>query len=98
MGKVGTSYLLTQLGYQAPALLVYLVAFILALVYKRRASMPCILTLVGVGILVITTLGMAVMQASLRGSTVPSMLLATCVQASAGHPFAQATFYQEGFF
>ena len=68
MGKVGTSYLLTQLGYQAPALLVYLVAFILALVYMRRASMPCILTLVGVGILVITTLGMAVMQASLFDS------------------------------
>ena len=31
-------------------------------------------------------------------STLASMLLATCVQASAGHPFAQATFYQEGFF
>jgi hypothetical protein len=68
MGKAGTSYLLSQLGYQAPALLVYLVAFILALVYMRRASIPCILTLVGVGILVITTLGMAVMQASLIDS------------------------------
>jgi hypothetical protein len=68
MGKAGTSYLLSQLGYQAPALLVYLVAFILALVYMRRASIPCILTLVGVGILVITTLGMAVMQASLVDS------------------------------
>ena len=68
MGKAGTSYLLSQLGYQAPALLVYLVAFILALVYMRRASIPCTLTLVGVGILVITTLGMAVMQASLVDS------------------------------
>lgn len=65
MGKAGTSYLLSQLGFQAPALFVYLVAFILALVYMRRASIPCILTLVGVGILVITTLGMAVMQAYL---------------------------------
>ena len=65
MGKAGTSYLLSQLGFQAPALFVYLVAFILALVYMRRASMPCILTLVGVGILVITTLGMAVTQAYL---------------------------------
>ena len=65
MGKAGTSYLLSQLGYQAPSLLVYLVAFILALVYMRRASIPCILTLVGVGILVITTLGMAVIQAYL---------------------------------
>ena len=68
MGKAGTSYLLSQLGFQAPALFVYLVAFILALVYMRRASIPCILTLVGVGILVITTLGMAVMQASLIDS------------------------------
>lgn len=68
MGKAGTSYLLSQLGYQAPALLVYLVAFILALVYMRRASIPCILTLVDVGILVITMLGMAVMQASLVDS------------------------------
>jgi hypothetical protein len=65
MGKAGTSYLLSQLGFQAPALFVYLVAFILALVYMRRASIPCILTLVGVGILVITTLGMAVTQAYL---------------------------------
>jgi hypothetical protein len=65
MGKAGTSYLLSQLSFQAPALFVCLVAFILALVYMRRASIPCILTLVGVGILVITTLGMAVMQASL---------------------------------
>jgi len=65
MGKAGTSYLLSQLGFQAPALFVYLVAFILALVYMRRASIPCILTLVGVGILVITSLGMAVMQAYL---------------------------------
>ena len=65
MGKAGTSYLLSQLGFRAPALFVYLVAFILALVYMRRASIPCILTLVGVGILVITTLGMAVMQAYL---------------------------------
>jgi hypothetical protein len=32
------------------------------------------------------------------GSGLASMLLAACVKASAGHPFAQATFYQEGFF
>jgi hypothetical protein len=68
MGEAGTSYLLSQLGYQAPALLVYLVAFILALVYMRRASMPCVLTLVGVGILVVTMLAVAVVQASLLDS------------------------------
>jgi hypothetical protein len=32
------------------------------------------------------------------GSTLASMLLAASVQASEAHPFAQATFYQEGFF
>ena len=32
------------------------------------------------------------------GSRLASMLLAAGVQASAGHPLAQATFYQEGFF
>ena len=32
------------------------------------------------------------------GSTLASMLLAAGVQASAGHPFAQATIYQKGFF
>ena len=32
------------------------------------------------------------------GSRRASMLLAAGVQASAGHPFAQATFYQKGFF
>jgi hypothetical protein len=32
------------------------------------------------------------------GSRLASILLAAGVQASARHPFAQATFYQEGFF
>ena len=65
MGEVGTSQLLSQLIFQAPQLVVYVIAFILALVYMGRASTPCILTLVAVGILVIATLGVAVIQASL---------------------------------
>jgi hypothetical protein len=48
MGEAAMSYLLSQLGYQAPMLLVYLVAFVLALVFMRRASFSCILTLIGV--------------------------------------------------
>jgi hypothetical protein len=68
MGEVGTSYLFTQLSYQAPALLVYLVATILAIVYMGRATMPCLLTLLSVGILVVATLGVVVAQASLLDS------------------------------
>jgi hypothetical protein len=67
MGEPSIAFLLMQLGYQAPALLVYLVAFILALVYMGRASTPCTLTLVGVGMLVVTTVGMLVVQAWLMG-------------------------------
>jgi hypothetical protein len=63
MSQAGMSQLITQLGYNAPALFVYLIAFILALVFMGRAAIPCILTLVGVGILVLTTLGLAVVQA-----------------------------------
>ena len=65
MGEAGMSYLLSQLGYQAPMLLVYLVAFFLALVFMRRASTSCILTLIGVGILVSSMIVIAGVQASL---------------------------------
>jgi hypothetical protein len=63
MGEAGTLFLLSQLGYQAPSLLVYLVAFILAVVYRGRASTASVLTLIGVAILVVTTIGVAVSQA-----------------------------------
>jgi hypothetical protein len=68
MGELGTSYLLMQLSYQAPTLLVFSVAFVLALVYMRRASKPSILTLSGVGVLVVAAIGVAVIQASLVDS------------------------------
>ncbi|MEK0425345.1 MAG: hypothetical protein RJB11_1436 [Planctomycetota bacterium] len=65
MGEAAMSYLLSQLGYQAPMLLVYLVAFVLALVFMRRASTSCILTLIGVGILVSSMIVITGVQASL---------------------------------
>jgi hypothetical protein len=68
MSEAGTSFLLSQLGYQVPVLLVYLVGIILALVYMRRASLPCALTLTGIGILVVAMVGVAVVQASLMDS------------------------------
>lgn len=78
-------YLMSQLGSQAPAFLVYLIAFVLALVYMRRATMPSILTLVGVGILVVTTIGVAVVQAWLinnRDGASLSSLMGILVVAS----------------
>ena len=68
MGEVGTVYLLSQFGYHAPALLVYLVAFVLALVYRGRAPLPSVLTLAGEGLLVATTLAVALVQAWLLDS------------------------------
>ena len=56
MSSTGTVYLLTQLGYSAPSLIVYGVAFVLALVYRRRAPRASTLTLSGVGVLVCGTI------------------------------------------
>jgi hypothetical protein len=63
MGQAGVSYLLSQLGFQVPALLVYAIAFVLALVFMGRAQVPSVLTLIGVAILVVATIGGAVLQA-----------------------------------
>lgn len=57
-GGPGVSFLLSQLNYQGPAMLVYVVAGILALVFMSRAPIPSLLTLVGVGILIFTTVAM----------------------------------------
>jgi hypothetical protein len=48
--------------------LVCAVAFVRALVFMRRAPVPCILTMVGAGIMVAATIGGAVVQALLRES------------------------------
>jgi hypothetical protein len=63
MGEAGTAFLLSQLVFFAPVLVVYLVAIILALVYLGRARGPALLTLAGVGVLVVTLVGAAVAQA-----------------------------------
>jgi hypothetical protein len=47
----------TQLLGQVPTLLVYIVGIVLALVFWRRAPIPCGLTLLALGILLFTTLG-----------------------------------------
>jgi hypothetical protein len=51
---------LQQMAGQTPVLLVYLVAMILALVFWRRCPGPCALTLVSIGLLLVTTLAQPV--------------------------------------
>lgn len=65
MSSTGPFYWLSQLGYSAPFLVVYLVAFVLALVYRKRAPRASTLTLAGVAILVFSTLAGFAMQAYL---------------------------------
>jgi predicted membrane protein len=67
-------YMITQLGYQAPGLLVYMVAFVLSLVFMRRALLPSILTLLGIAVLVITTFALMVIQAYLIQNNNPRWL------------------------
>src|SRR3954464_580001 len=59
MGEAGTAFLWSQLVYLAPVLVVYLVAVVLALAYLGRARGPALLTLAGVGVSLVTTLGVA---------------------------------------
>ena len=47
---------LTQLLGQAPILLVYLVGMVVALVFWRRCPRPAMLTLIGMALLLVTTL------------------------------------------
>ncbi len=56
------SFLTQQLAYAAPALLVYLVGMVLAVIFIRKYPGPAILTLLGTGILLVTTIGIALAQ------------------------------------
>ena len=58
-------YLISQLGYHVPTLLVYMVAFVLSIVFMRRALLPSILTLLGIAVLFIATFAVMVIQAYL---------------------------------
>jgi hypothetical protein len=56
-------YLVTQLGYTLPSILVYLVGFVLAIINIRRAPVPAVLTLVSVGLMFLATLATVALQA-----------------------------------
>ena len=68
MSTAGTSFLISQLGYRAPSLIVYLGAAVLACVFMSRATLPSVLALIGAGILGTTAIGTAVLQAFLIGA------------------------------
>jgi hypothetical protein len=56
------SFLTQQLAYAAPALIVYLVGMVLAVIFIRKYPGPAILTLLATIILLVTTIGIAMAQ------------------------------------
>jgi hypothetical protein len=54
--------LLIQLSYAGPSLLVYLFAGFMAVTYMERARRPSVLTLIGIAISVLATLGTVIGQ------------------------------------
>ena len=56
------SVLAQQLAYAAPALIVYLVGMVLAVIFIRKYPGPAILTLLATVILLVTTIGTALAQ------------------------------------
>jgi hypothetical protein len=57
-----TSMLFSQFLNQAPLLLVYIGGIVLAAVWARRAPLAAILTLIGLAIMLVATLGFALFQ------------------------------------
>jgi hypothetical protein len=60
--NAATSFLLEQLAYSVPALLVYLAGLVLAIIFIRKYSVSAMLTLCGSVILLITTIGLTFAQ------------------------------------
>ncbi len=68
LNDAGMSFLVSQLGFQVPQMIVYLVGFALALSYMNRAPRPSILTLLGTGLLMSNLVGSAMARAVLLSS------------------------------
>lgn len=56
------SYVLQQLGYATPLLIVYLVGIILSAVFVRKYPLPAMLTLAGAVILFVNVIALALVQ------------------------------------
>jgi hypothetical protein len=84
---MGDSILVQQLVGQIPQLAVYLVGMVLAVVFWGRASGPAIMTVLGCGVLITTTLVMAFVSASmferLREGNMPHEQFARAMRAIA---------------
>jgi len=65
MSRESTTYLLSNLGSQVPALLVLALATVLAFLFLRRAFLASLLTLAGVAVMVVTKIGVALLQSNL---------------------------------
>jgi prepilin signal peptidase PulO-like enzyme (type II secretory pathway) len=65
MDRESTTYLLSNLGSQVPALLVLAIATILAFLHLRRAFLASLLTLAGAAVMVATKFAVAFFQANL---------------------------------
>ena len=62
------SFWIQQLAYRVPALLIYLIAFVLAIVYWNRARTASLLTMLGTVISVVTSIGFIILQSVLMHS------------------------------
>jgi hypothetical protein len=56
------SFLIQQLPYIAPMVVVYAVGVVLSLVYLRRCPLPATLALIGSALLLVTTIGVPLLQ------------------------------------
>lgn len=65
-----TSYLIQQLAYSSPSLLVYLAGAILGAIFIKKYRTPAMLTLFASLILLITTVGVSSLQAYLLSARV----------------------------
>lgn len=68
MNLTAAAIMLQQLLFQAPMLLVYLVGFVLAMVYLKKARVPAILTMLATGALLLVAVATAAAQSYLIGS------------------------------
>ena len=69
LNDAGITFLVSQLGYQIPKLIVYLVGFAMALSYMSRAPRASNLTLIGTSLLMVNTVGSAMVIAFLVSSS-----------------------------
>ena len=66
------SYVLQQLGYGSPLLIVYLVGILLSAVFVRKYPFPAMLTLAGAAILFVNLIAIALVQGYLINARIES--------------------------